>query len=195
MPSATLPKRTRAQAKKDEAEENDATQIEEGNKDEDQIETKGDKKDAVDCSDQWENSMHTEDGQNEYKKFKEAEAKAAEADSDAENDEEHTTTKKRGGGANAKTGTNKKQKSASGENKGEPQGTAGDKTRVPAKGQHVQWSAQPGTVDGEVVEVLYEEKTVEGKVVKGSKEDPHLVLKSSASGKICVHKPEAVYFD
>ena len=46
-----------------------------------------------------------------------------------------------------------------------------------------------------MVEVVYEQKTIEGKSVKASKEDPHVVLKSSSSGKIAVHKPEALYFD
>jgi hypothetical protein len=149
--------------------------------------------------------VHREDGPNEYRKFMEAEAKAAaaEANDDAEDDAdgsqgsdaEQTTAKKRGGGANVREGADKKKKKTSNGNRGEPSGTAGDKTRVPEKGQKVQLSASPGIVNGEVIEVIYEEKTVEGQLVKASKEDPHIVLKNEASGEVSVHKPDAVYFD
>jgi hypothetical protein len=79
--------------------------------------------------------------------------------------------------------------------KAEPPAQQASKDRLPKKGDKVVWKALPGYVDGDVVEVVYEEKNVEGKRVKGSKDDPRLVLKSASSGKICVHKPEAVYFD
>jgi hypothetical protein len=206
MSSTDLPKRTRAQTKKDEMEKNDAKQNEKPeNKDGDQIETTGDKKDAVSCSQHWEDSVQMEGGQDEYKKFKEADAKAADAEAEDDagstetgsqgSEEEQTTVKKRGGGANSRRGANKKQRKTGDGDKGEPQGIAGDKTRVPDKGQKVQWSAPSGIVNGEVVEVLYEEKTIEGQLVKASKEDPHVVVKSDASGEICVHTPDAVYFD
>jgi hypothetical protein len=208
MPSSTLPKRTRAQTKEDEKERNDAKQNQEKeSKDGGDKETTRDKKDAVSCAQHWEDSVQIGDGQEEYKKFKEADAKAAEAEAEAEDDagstetgsqgseEEQTTTKKRGGGANTRREPNKKQRKTGDGDKGEPQGVAGDKTRLPDKGQKVQWSESPGIVDGEVVEVLYEEKTVEGQLVKGSKEDPYVVVKSDVSGKICVHKPDALYFD
>ena len=128
-----------------------------------------------------------ENDQREYQKFLESNRK-----SKGSAQEDHPG-KKRGRGANAEA-PSKKQKSAGGKHD-EPIGAAGDKTRVPKKGQKVQWHSLPGYVDGEVVEVLYEEKTVDGKSVKASKEDPRVVLKSESSGKICVHKPEAVYFD
>ncbi|KAG8158241.1 hypothetical protein KVR01_012002 [Diaporthe batatas] len=72
--------------------------------------------------------------------------------------------------------------------------TQGSAERLPEVGQQVEWKALPGFVDGEVVEILREEKEVDGKSVKASEDDPRLVLKSNKSGKICVHKPEAVYF-
>jgi hypothetical protein len=53
----------------------------------------------------------------------------------------------------------------------------------------------PGWVEGKVVEVLKAGKNVEGKQVKATKDDPRIVLKSNSSGKICVHKPNNVYFD
>ncbi|KAJ4345732.1 uncharacterized protein N0V89_011867 [Didymosphaeria variabile] len=159
-----------------------------------------DRKDAKDCIHHWEDEQHMKIGQKAYQDFKkqnghneaaseEGQAHSGSAHSD---DQEHPTPKKRGSGANA-SGSNKKPKK--GGSSSEPNGTAGDKTRVPKVGQKVQWKALPGLIDGEVVEVVYEEKTVEGKPVKGSKEDPRIVLKSSSSGKIAVHKPEAVHFD
>ncbi len=54
----------------------------------------------------------------------------------------------------------------------------------------------PGWVEGTVLEILRDDKEVEGKKVKATKDDPRVVLKSSAkSGKICVHKPQAIYFE
>lgn len=73
----------------------------------------------------------------------------------------------------------------------ETQGSAG---RLPEVGQQVEWKALPGFVDGEVVEILREGREVDGKTVRASGGDPRLVLRSNKSGKICVHKPEAVYF-
>jgi hypothetical protein len=74
-------------------------------------------------------------------------------------------------------------------------GMKGSATRLPEKGQRVQWKALPGYVDGEVVEILTAGKDVDGKHVKATEDDPRIVLKSGKSGKICVHKPEAVYFE
>lgn len=154
---------------------------------------------AIDCATHWEDH-HARSGAKEYQKFKEqdgqdevgSEGAQSESGSAHGDDQEQPAPKKRGRGANQK-GTNKKQKA--GGSSSEPKGTAGDKTRVPQVGQKVQWHALPGYVDGEVVEVVYEQKTVEGKTVKGSNEDPRIVLRSKSSGKIAVHKPEAVYFD
>lgn len=72
--------------------------------------------------------------------------------------------------------------------------TRGSAGRLPEVGQQVEWKALPGFVDGEVVEILREEREVDGKTVRASGGDPRLVLRSNKSGKICVHKPEAVYF-
>lgn len=161
---------------------------------------------AVDCTQHWEDSVYMANGQEEYKKFQESDEKSEEAEADdaasdhsgtatqtggQKSEEEQSGAKKRGRGVNQK-GANKKQKKGAA---GEPQGPAGDKSRVPAKGQQVQWRALSGFVHGEVVEVLYEDRTVGGKGVKASNEDPRVVLKSSSSGNMAVHKPEAVYFD
>lgn len=103
--------------------------------------------------------------------------------------------------------SNKKQKSASTSNEkndskigskhdkaSPPSGTsAGSNTRLPKKGQQVSWKSLPGWVHGTVVEVVREEKTFQGKTVKGKKDDPRIVLEAQ-SGKIAGHKPDACYF-
>jgi len=43
--------------------------------------------------------------------------------------------------------------------------------------------------------VLTKGKKVDGKDVKASKDDPKIVMKSNSSGKICVHKPDACFYD
>lgn len=79
--------------------------------------------------------------------------------------------------------------------KAEAPAEQGSNDRLPKKGQQVHWKAMPGWVDGEVVEIVTKQKTVEGKQIKASEDDPRLVLKSNSSGKICVHKPDNIYFD
>lgn len=80
--------------------------------------------------------------------------------------------------------------------KAAPPAQQGSNTRLPRKGQTAHWKAMPGWVDGKVVEILTASKSVDGKQVKASKDEPRIVLKSNAkSGKICVHKPDNVYFD
>lgn len=72
----------------------------------------------------------------------------------------------------------------------------GGKDRLPKKGQKVTWKAMPGWVEGEVIEVVKSKKTVEGKEVKGSENDPRIVLRSHGpSGKVAVHKADAVFFE
>lgn len=79
--------------------------------------------------------------------------------------------------------------------KTDPPAQQGSNERLPEKGnKNVHWKALPGWVHGEVVEIVTSSKSVQGKQVKASKGDPRIVLKSK-SGKICVHKPDNVYFD
>lgn len=125
---------------------------------------------------------------------------------------------KRNKTSKSQSGPNKKQKAPSNGNsskvadRSKPNGTAaagkvgskhdeprdpntrGSASRLPEVGQQVHWKALPGYVDGEVVEVLHKQKDVDGKTVKASEHDPRIVLKSNKSGKICVHKADAVYF-
>ncbi|KAF2636151.1 hypothetical protein P280DRAFT_409927 [Massarina eburnea CBS 473.64] len=154
-------------------------------------------KNATDCTQHWEDEEHQKNGQAEYRKFQEAQKKSERSfesdDSGGQTqDQGEDMSKKRGLGANQARPSKKANNGGSSDG---PRGVAGDKTRVPKKGQEVQWHSVPGYVDGTVVEVVYSEKKVLGKSVKGSKEDPRVVLKSSSSDQIAVHKPEAVYFD
>lgn len=71
----------------------------------------------------------------------------------------------------------------------------GSNNRLPEKGQKAFWKAMPGIVDGTVEEVLKKGKNVAGKQVKASEDDPKIILKSAKSGKICVHKPDACFYD
>lgn len=73
-----------------------------------------------------------------------------------------------------------------------PKGSA---DRLPKKGQAAHWKALPGFVAGKVENILTEEQEVNGRNVKASEKDPRIVLKSDSSGKICVHKPEACYYE
>lgn len=126
---------------------------------------------------------------------------------DEDDDSKASTGQKRGRGKQS-NGTNKKQKDDNGTAKEKDAHTVGSKhqsakepapkgsaDRLPKKGQKVHWKSLPGYVEGEVVEIVHEEKEVEGKQVKASTDDPRIVLKSDSSGKICMHKPDAVYFE
>ncbi|KAF2850690.1 hypothetical protein T440DRAFT_468267, partial [Plenodomus tracheiphilus IPT5] len=152
------------------------------------------KKDATDCTSHWDDPESMERNQKEYKKFLEDNRRALKASRDEQQSDDSTGKKRGRGKTSSNPGTpGKKQKGNDGKQK-KPSGAAGSITRVPKKGQQVQWHSLPGWIDGEVVEVLYQEQEVDGNQVKASKEDPRVVLKSAASGKICVHKPEAVHF-
>lgn len=128
-------------------------------------------------------------------------------DAEQEDGKKQTRGQKRGRGSGKSTNgtstSNKKQKS----NSGNAKKTVGSKhqpadapapqasaDRLPEKGQKVTWKALPGWVEGEVIEVVYENKTIEGKSTKASKEDPRIFMRSK-NGKVAVHKPEAVYFE
>ncbi|KXT07353.1 hypothetical protein AC578_427 [Pseudocercospora eumusae] len=141
-----------------------------------------------------------QDGEND-----EGEDEEAQDDDDQEDDAEEVKAgqKRKGEQSN---GSSKKQKDNSGRGKSngtvgskhmdaqEP-GKQGSKDRLPKEGQQIHWKAMPGWVDGEVTEILKKDKTVDGKSVKASEDDPKIVLKSNKSGKVCVHKPDACYYD
>jgi len=71
----------------------------------------------------------------------------------------------------------------------------GSVDRLPKEGQKIAWKSLPGFVDGKVVEILTSAKKVDGKQVKASEKDPRVVMKSGKSGKVCVHKPTACFYD
>ena len=159
---------------------------------------KSDMSNATGCHDHWENPEHLARNLAAYKEFqannREPTGTSREESSAEAQDEQGETTGKKRNRVSSSSSPNKKQKS-NGSKHDESSGTAGAKDRVPKEGQKVQWKSIAGYVYGEVVEVVYEERSVDGKNVKGSKEDPRVVLRSDASGKICVHRPEAVYFE
>jgi len=178
--------------------------------------------DAADCVKHWENMV--EDGTRRYKEFKNrgernggkasgkhqeeyavrqikdvsSDSESGEDEYQGESKEEYTENRhrrKREHGGEQRM-FNKKQKDNKGDGKqDDAPGQPGSKGRLPKKESIVHWKALPGFVEGEVVDIVYEEKTVDGKAVKGKPDDPRIVLKSSSSGKIAVHKPEAVYFE
>jgi hypothetical protein len=142
------------------------------------------KRDAMSCTEHWEDVVHSKQGQQLYREFKEAD-KGKHSKTPQAGDE----GKKRGLGANqwgAPSSPTKKVKSSM---------IAGDKTRVPKTGQRVQLHAPPDWVDAEVVEVLYAKKTVEGEEVEASKEEPMVVVTRGEGGKREVLSPADVYFD
>ncbi|KAK8244164.1 hypothetical protein HDK90DRAFT_408808 [Phyllosticta capitalensis] len=122
---------------------------------------------------------------------------ASEGSQEPQSDEEdkQTTGKKRGRPRKSDSGAKDRDTVGSKHDDAEPPAEQGSKDRLPKEGQQVHWKALPGYVEGEVVEIVEEEKEVEGKHVKGSKGDPRIVLRSNSTGKICVHKPDAVFFD
>jgi hypothetical protein len=161
--------------------------------------------DAKDCTEHWEDEEHLEQNKKDFQEFREHYRKSS-ASGGSQSDGSVSGTSgdhgevpsgmKRGRGANQAGKPRKKTKSENGDGKYDtPDLSRGDKTRVPTVGQKVQWESVPGFVHGEVVEILYENKEVEGKKVEASKEDPRIVLKSDSYDKLAVHKPEDVYFD
>ncbi|EUC27353.1 hypothetical protein COCCADRAFT_10039 [Bipolaris zeicola 26-R-13] len=147
------------------------------------------KKSVSDCTTHWDDPEYMESNEREYRKFQQEERRPK----GGSHEHEEEGGKKRGRGANAVC-PNKKAKNTGGGD-GEPTGAAGDKTRVPKRGQEVQWHGRGGIDKGQVVEVLYEEKEVEGKRVAASREDPRVVIKSELSGETRVLEAEAVYFE
>lgn len=156
-----------------------------------------------------EDFVDDEDEDDEDDDLEQVDAKEEE-DQEAEGeDEDDAETGEKRKAKTQSNGNSKKQKNNSGSGKSKSNGkTFGSKhmdasepaprgavDRLPKKGQQIHWKAMPGWVDGEVVEVLTKGKQVDGKSVKASEDDPKIVLKSNSSGKICVHKPDACFFD
>lgn len=157
-----------------------------------------DKSDEYEAKNAEEKKQANDDGEEQ----EEQEQEQADEEDEKKEDDEPKPGQKRGRGRPPTS--NKKQKSNSGASKktvgskkdsAEPPAKQASADRLPKKGQTVKWKALPGWVEGTVVEIARENKEVEGKAVKAKENDPRIVMKSSSSGKIAVHKPEAVYFD
>lgn len=78
--------------------------------------------------------------------------------------------------------------------KNEAPGPVGSADRLPKVGQRVTWKAMPGFVYGKVLEIVTKSKQMQGKSVKASQDDPKVALEAD-SGKFCVHKPEAMFYE
>jgi hypothetical protein len=163
-----------------------------------------DKKDEGEKAEEIDKNKQADDGDDN-----EAEPEEQEGDDEDEKAEEDPKPGQKRKSQRQSTSASKKQKSTTATNNNKnsnaPPGKIGSKhmdasepaprgssDRLPKKGQKIVWKAMPGYVDGEVTEVLTKGKKVNGKQVKASEEDPKIVMKSTKSGKICVHKPGAL---
>lgn len=200
-----LPKKAWEQMSEKEKKETDAKKQEQGSKDKQFVPNTSKAKDARKNA-----RSKAEDENNDEGEGDDNDESNADDDADEDQaDEKPTTPDKKKRGRKADDDGNKDQKKQKTDSKeGKKTGTIGSKhdkadapaeqgstDRLPKKGhKNVHWKALPGWVEGEVVEIVKSSKSVQGKQVKGSKDDPRIVLKSK-SGKICVHKPDNVYFD
>lgn len=207
-----LPKKAWEQMSEKEKEETDEKKQEEGAKDKQFVSNTSEAKNArKKASSKAEDENEDEDEEEGKKEGKEEGSDESNADDDADEDqtnEKSTPAKKRGRTADDDGKKDQKKQKTDSKNGKKTNGTVGSKhdkadapaqqgstDRLPKKGhKNVHWKALPGWVEGEVVEIVKSSKSVQGKQVKGSKNDPRIVLKSK-SGKICVHKPDNVYFD
>ncbi|KAI5370724.1 Putative hypervirulence associated protein, TUDOR [Septoria linicola] len=171
-------------------------------------------KNAQEKSDQSKESEEKANGSKKDPKAKGSKAKQDEKEDEAADEEEaeeeqakSKSTKGSKAGQKRKdteqqNGTSKKQKDNDGKatigskhmDATEP-AQKGSADRLPKEGQKVTWKAMPGYVEGTVKEILKKSKKVDGKQVKASESDPKIVLESEKSGKICVHKPDACFYD
>jgi len=58
------------------------------------------------------------------------------------------------------------------------------------KGDKVEWDYSDNKVEGEVVEKVTKDTVIKGHQVRASEDDPQYRVKSDASGKDAIHKPE-----
>ncbi|KAI7213026.1 hypothetical protein KC333_g6804 [Hortaea werneckii] len=182
----------------------------------DDAELEDDDDDVPDAAEEDEEEAYEDDGEADQDGDEEEdgavpddeEEDKADGEAAAEDDGEEAKTgeKRKSGGRQQQNGNAKKQKSTGQGNA--PPGKVGSKhmddnepaprgsaDRLPKKGQKITWKAMPGFVNGTVTEILTSGKKVDGKDVKASKSDPRLVMKSDSSGKVCVHKPDACFYE
>ncbi len=60
------------------------------------------------------------------------------------------------------------------------------------KGDHVEWKASQGTIEGEVVKTLTSETKIKGHTVAASREHPEILVRSTKTGAEAAHKPAAL---
>lgn len=178
--------RRRASRKDEEAQEDDAG---------DEVQSSGNDKPS---SDNGKDEVHSDVSHTPSEKENQASSQGRKRGRKQNDESERDQKKQR---SNGSKGEGKAKGKASGtigskHDKADAPAQQGSTERLPKKGQKgVHWKAMPGWVEGEVIEIVTSSKSVEGKQVKGSKDDPKVVLKSKSSGKICVHKADNVYFD
>jgi hypothetical protein len=56
----------------------------------------------------------------------------------------------------------------------------------------VSWNTPQGVTHGKIVRVISTRETVDGRIVDGSKSDPHYEVESEKSGKHAVHRGDAL---
>jgi hypothetical protein len=65
-------------------------------------------------------------------------------------------------------------------------------TDLPKKGDKVKWQTSQGETKGTVEKVVRHTTKVKGHVAKATKHDPEVMVRSTTSGKVAVHKPESL---
>ena len=58
------------------------------------------------------------------------------------------------------------------------------------KGDHVEWDASQGAVQGTVEKKLTDQMKIKGHEVKASEENPEYLVKSDKTGAEAAHKPD-----
>lgn len=62
--------------------------------------------------------------------------------------------------------------------------------RLPGKGETVSWDTPQGRTEGRVEKIATGTTKVKGHTAKATQAKPQVVVRSAASGKQAVHKPE-----
>ena len=60
------------------------------------------------------------------------------------------------------------------------------------KGDQVSWNSPKGPREGKVLATITHTAHVKGHTAKATKADPQILVKSGKSGKVALHKPDAL---
>ncbi len=63
-------------------------------------------------------------------------------------------------------------------------------TALPKKGEKVSWGTSQGKTEGTVEKIVTSTTKIKGHVAKATKDHPEVLVKSSKSGKLAVHRPD-----